>query len=75
MDRVPPGGATWAEVALALVEFAREDTWRFILVAGVLTFMWKALRILVVLKARRNYSRRRDAEIRTLSSKESDSDD
>ena len=75
MDRAPPDGATWAEVALALVEFAREDTWRFVLVAGVLMFMWRALRILVVLKATRNYSRRRDAGIRTLPSKESDSDD
>lgn len=33
------GGAGWPDVALAIVAFAREDTWEFLLVLVVLTLL------------------------------------
>lgn len=33
---MPPPGATWPDVGLAIVEFAREDTWKFVVVVGVI---------------------------------------
>ena len=30
-----PHGTTWPDVGLAIVEFAREDTWKFVVVLGV----------------------------------------
>lgn len=35
----PPDGATWPDVGLAIVEFAREDTWKFVVVLGVIGFI------------------------------------
>ena len=36
-----PHGATWPDLGLAIVEFAREDTWRFIAVLAALgVLLW-----------------------------------
>lgn len=75
MDRAPPDDAAWADVALALVEFAREDTWKFILAVGILMFLWRALRVKIVWTSARDYTRRRNAEAPDPSPVESESDD
>ena len=36
---MPSPGATWPDVGLAIVEFAREDTWKFLAVLGVIGFI------------------------------------
>lgn len=75
MDRESPDNATWADVALALVEFAREDTWKFILVVGILMFLWWELRFRIIRTLVRDYIRRRGAEAPEPPPVESESDD
>lgn len=41
MNETTPFGATWPDVALAVVEFARHDSWKFIVVFVAMVFvMW-----------------------------------
>ena len=75
MNPEAPDKPTWAEVAYAVVEFAREDTWTFLLVAGTLAFLWRALRIRVVWASQRDYTGRRMPEVRKPSPVENESDD
>ena len=75
MNPAAPDKPTWAEVAYAVVEFAREDTRKFLLVAGILAFLWKVLRIRVVLGLQRDYTGRRTPEVRKPSPVENESDD
>ena len=74
MNPAAPDKPTWAEVAYAVVEFAREDTWKFVIVAGILGFLW-GLRIRVVLGLQRDYTGRRAPEVRKPSPVENEFDD
>ena len=75
MNPAAPDKPTWAEVAYAVVEFAREDPWKFLLVAGILVFLWKVPRIRVVWGLQRDYTGRRTLEASKLSPVENESDD
>ena len=51
----PTSGATWPDVGLAVVEFAREDTWRFLAVLVVFGIILWFLFPRITLKFKERY--------------------
>ena len=56
MDEAERFGADWPDVALALIVFAREDTWSFLLASAALSAVLWPLYFALPQKLKKDYS-------------------